>query len=139
MKRDDPEQQFIEAAQRHGDMSRGVAAVNREHDKVIAALTELRTRPDRGRAFLLTCLAHSDPSVVGWAASFALPKRRTVRAVRAAALGLVTFVAWATSYLVLDRRAVRALQRLARDNSEFVGLDAETTLEEWRAGRLERF
>jgi hypothetical protein len=88
---------------------------------------------------LLTCLAHSDPSVVAWAASFALPERRTVRALRAAALSLVTFVAWAASYLVLDRRAVRALQRVARDDPEFVGLGAETTLEEWRAGRLERW
>ena len=137
MKVMDPEQQFIEAARRHGDMSRGAAAVNREYDKVIAALAELRSRSDRGRAFLLTCLAHSDPSVVAWAASFLLPKRPAVKAVRRAASGLVTAVAWAASYIVPDRRAVRALEQVAQDNFDLIGLGAETTLKEWRAGRLE--
>jgi hypothetical protein len=105
----DPERQFLEAARRHGlyTRDRDFLATNVEQDKKIAALKALRTRPDRGQSFLLTCLADSDPSVVTAAASHLLP----------------------------DKRAVEALERVARGGTDFVAFDAEGILEEWRAGR----
>jgi hypothetical protein len=72
-----------------------------------------------------------------WAASYLLPERRAIKALKIAADGLVTFVAWAGSDVLPAKRAINALRRVARSDSGFVGLDAEMTLKEWRGERLE--
>ncbi len=127
----------MDAARRHGEKGRGPAAVNSAYDRVVAPMMTLRTAPDRGRGFLVTCLANSDPSVVMWAASYLLPQRRAIKALKLAADGLVTLVAWTGSHLLPENQAIKALRRVARWDTGLVGLDAEMTLREWRAGRLE--
>jgi hypothetical protein len=136
MKTADAEQQFVEAARLHGAKGRGPAAVNREYDRIIAALRTLRSTPDRGREFLLSCLANPDPSVVSWAASYLLPKRPRIKAFKQVAADLATLVAQVASYLSPGSRAVRALTEVAM-GEDLVALSAQITLEEWRAGRLE--
>jgi hypothetical protein len=83
------------------------AATGPAYDKTAAALKNLRTLPDRGNRFLLSCLQDPDTSVVSWAASALLP----------------------------NKEAIKALRRVARGN-DFIAFDAGMILEEWRAGRF---
>jgi hypothetical protein len=105
------ERRFVEAARLHGlHRNEGdPVPTNAAYDKAIAALRALQTLPDRGQSFLLECLDDPDPSVVLWAAYYSLPHNETA--------------------------AVDALERVAR-GVDRVAFDAETALQEWRAGRL---
>lgn len=107
----DLEQRFVEAARSHGlHRNEGdPVPTNAAYDKTIAALRALQTLPDRGQGFLLACLENPDSSVVLWAAYYLLPQDETA--------------------------AVNALERIAR-GVDRVAFDAETALQEWRAGRL---
>jgi hypothetical protein len=106
------QREFVEAARQYGlQMSNHqFAATKHEYDKIVGALRALRQSPDQGESFLLTCLSDPDPSVVTWAALYLLPYR--------------------------EHEAVQALSRVAHGDAGLVGLGAETTLAEWRAGRL---
>ena len=108
----DAEWQFLRAARLHGfhTVNGWPRQTNAAYERAVAARNVLRTLPDRGQRFLLGCLADSDLSVVSWAAFYLLPYR--------------------------ERAAVRALKRVALSDTFLIGLGAETTLEEWRAGRL---
>ena len=112
MKIADAEQQFIESARLHGlyTRHRQFAATTAEYNKIVAALRVLRALPDRGQDFLLGCVTDPDPSVVTWAALYLLPYR--------------------------ENEAVQALSRVTQSDTGLIGLGAEKTLEEWRAGRL---
>jgi hypothetical protein len=106
-----PEQQFVEAARQHGVFTEhDPAATGPAYDRVVAARDALRLLPDKGQAFLLSCLADKDPSVVSWAAFYLLPLRET--------------------------EAVKALERVANGGTRLIAFNAEITLDEWRAGRL---
>lgn len=105
------ERRFVEAARLHG-LCRNEGdpvATNAAYDKVIAVLKVLQTLNDRGQRILLACLDNSDASVVLWAAFYLLPHA--------------------------EAAAVEALERVAQ-GVDRVAFDAETALQEWRAGRL---
>ena len=107
----DLERRFVEAAQSHG-LHRNAGdpgPTNAAYDKAIAALRALQTLPDRGQRFLLACLENPNPSVVLWAAFYLLPQS--------------------------EAEALDALKRVS-SGVDRVAFDAETALEEWRAGRL---
>ena len=107
----DLEQRFVEAARLHGlHRNEGdPGPTNAAYDKAISALRALRTLPDRGQRFLLACLEDPNPSVVLWAAFYLLPHS--------------------------EDAALDALKRVS-SGANRVAFDAETALEEWRAGRL---
>jgi|HubBroStandDraft_1064217.scaffolds.fasta_scaffold15995_3 hypothetical protein len=111
MEMNDAEKQFVESARAHGHYTKeGIPfATNAAYDKAIAAIRVLRTSPDRGQSFFMTCLSDPDPSVVKWAAIRLLSDKQ--------------------------HEAVKALERVARGD-DLVAFGAEMTLEEWRAGRL---
>lgn len=106
------QREFVNAARLYGlQMNKQeFAATKPEYDRIVGALRALRKSPDQGESFLLSCLADPDPSVVTWAALYLLPYR--------------------------EREAMQALDRVAHGDAGLVGLGAETTLAEWRAGRL---
>lgn len=107
----DLERRFVEAAQLHGFYRNegNPTPTNAAYDQAIAALRALQAQPGRGQRFLLASLENTDPSVVLWAAFYLLPHE--------------------------EASAVEALERVAR-GADRVAFDAETTLQEWRAGRL---
>lgn len=112
MEMSDSKRQFVEAARLYGVYmnKHEFPATKPEYDKVVRALRALRRLPDRGQDFLLGCLTDPDPSVVTWAALYLLPHR--------------------------EDEAVQALTRVAHSDAGLIGLGAETTLKEWRSGRL---
>ena len=108
----DLERRFVEAAQLHGfyrNEGNPTPTSAGGNNETIAALRALQAQPGRGQRFLLASLENTDPSVVLWAAFYLLPHE--------------------------EASAVEALERVAR-GADRVAFDAETTLQEWRAGRL---
>jgi hypothetical protein len=104
-------ERYIRAAEAHG---KGMdtfdhRAANRAYDRLISALKALRRTPDKGKGALTGLLNHSNIRVRHCAAVSLLP---------------------------LDSvKALKVLEEIAKDPG-MVGLDAETALREWRAGRL---
>lgn len=82
---------------------------NRHHDMIAKIYRELRRRGDEVRSALLPLLDDFNPHVRAWAASHALE--------------------------FAPERGERVLQRLA-GVAGVVGLNAETTLREWKNGSL---
>lgn len=110
-KRRSPVERYVDAAEAHGKGmdSFGHIAANRAFDRLVSARKQLRKARDGGR---------SAPS--------GLLKHHNVRVRHCAAVDL----------LPLDPpRALEALEAIVKHGG-MVGLDAETTLSEWRAGRL---
>jgi hypothetical protein len=99
---------YQSAARRHGAATTSIAA-NKAADEIAAIYRELRTRSSNATAGLLSLLHDADPSVRGWAAAHALE--------------------------FAPEQGIPVLQQLAASPG-LVGLNAEMTLSEWRAGRL---
>ena len=83
---------------------------NQSHDKLMHALRDLDNASPDGRLVLRRLYSHSDPWVRGWAATHLLHR---------------------------DPDGAEVVLAEISKLRGFVGLDAEVTLEEWRAGRLE--
>jgi hypothetical protein len=105
---------FVEHATAHRDsfVEGNIKASNRAHDKLIKVAVEFRQIPDRGEHMLRELIRSSNESVRGWAAYF---------------------------MLTLDEKlAVKTMRDIAKTTqSASVKITSETTLEEWRAGRLD--
>jgi hypothetical protein len=104
-------ERYEQAAIDHGKYTNNgnSVACNRAHDRVLRALRELRTQPDRGETTLLGLVNHSDDSVCVWAAGHLLSLRPDV--------------------------AIPVLERIAPGSGQ-VAFDALMVLKLWRAGRL---
>jgi hypothetical protein len=103
---------YEEAAAQHGQASReGEHRVaNAQYKRIVAVWKELRSRGEAGRAALVRLMGSSNPHVRAWAASHVLE---------------------------FDPRSAEAeLERLANGPPSIARLDAEMTLQEWRAGNL---
>lgn len=103
---------YTEAARVHATATESgdYKKANRAADLLAAIYAELRRRGQKSQMALLPLLSHDDPGVRGWAASHAL------------------------EFSASDGQ--RVLEDLIATNKGFLGLDAKTTLEEWRKGRL---
>jgi hypothetical protein len=103
---------FVEQARQHGAATRegDHQATNRAYYAMMDALREIRAEDDRGVKFLSGCLVDEDPSVITWAALHLLPYR--------------------------EDEALTALQKVADGGFGLISFGAETTMEEWKAGRL---
>jgi len=89
-----------------GDPKKG----NRASDQLVAINSELRRRGPQAHRSLLTLLADAHPAVRGWAGSQVLE--------------------------FAPGEGERALEEVSRTAKGLIGLTAEWTLREWRAGRL---
>lgn len=107
------EDRFVDAARKHGVATResDPRSANRAYNDLVAALRELRRSPDKGVAFLSTQLDSNDTSVVIWAGLYLLPFK--------------------------EKEASEALERVVTQGIPRMSFDANMTLKEWRAGRLE--
>jgi hypothetical protein len=107
-----PEQEFVEHARQHGAATRegDASETNVAYKRLVAALKQLRARPDRGEHFLLNSLRSNDLSIVMWAALCLLPLR--------------------------ENEAISALERVASSSEPRVAFGADMTLKEWRRGHL---
>ena len=107
------EDRFVDAARKHGLGTRegNPRMTNKAYDDLIVALREIRRTPDKGVAFLIGQLNNDDASVVTWAGLYLLPFR--------------------------EKEASHALERVASQGIPRMSFDADMTLKEWRAGRLE--
>lgn len=85
-------------------------SANREHDRLAAVYREIRGRGTVAQEALLPLLTHSDASVRVWAAAHSLEFRPGV--------------------------AEATLIELAESAGGLARVSAESTLREWRAGRL---
>jgi uncharacterized protein DUF2019 len=107
-----PKDRYIADAAEHGrctesgDSKRGNAAF----DRMIAALAELRRRPDRGESVLIELLSHPNGWVRLEAATHLLPLRADV--------------------------ASTILENLASGPQSLLEFVAKIVLREWRAGKL---
>jgi len=101
---------FIAGARAHGNQG-DPELVNKAYADLHRALLDLRKGPDAGVAFLFGLLNDDDLSVATWAALYLLPHR--------------------------EDAAKAALRRVARIGVRLLAFNAEITLEEWNAGRLE--
>ena len=102
---------YTSAAAAHGAASElgDYRRANRAHARLMAVLKKLRAQDDHGTASLISLADHPNRSVRCWAATHLLPLNEGV----------------ATEWL-----------RQLGDERDLVGLAAERTLQEWRAGRL---
>jgi hypothetical protein len=82
---------------------------NRQHDRLLAALKELRTQGEEGSTALLGLLDDESPSVRAWAATHCLK--------------------------IDEARASAVLEQLAA-GTDFVAFDAKVVLAEWAKGTL---
>lgn len=105
---------FVEHATAHRDLfvEGDVKASNRAHDKLIKVAVQFRQLPDRGEHMLRELIRSTNESVLVWAAYF---------------------------MLTLDAKlAVKTLRDIAKTTeSATIGITCDTTLQEWRAGRLD--
>ena len=113
MSRDDGtlEARYRKYAQGHGDGSRSgdFRTTNRNHDKLVALLPELRAIGDRGEEILRRLMTDPSDAVAGWAATHSLP--------------------------IAEKDALSTLRAIARKGG-IIGLDAEMVIKEWKGGRL---
>ena len=109
-----PEDTYVDSAIRHHELliSGDPKGSNKAHDHLIAAARKLRVREDRGLAFLTHLLGHENESVRLWAACHRLP--------------------------LDEKMALKNLAELASRASAWqLQTDAEMTMTEWLAGRLD--
>jgi Domain of unknown function (DUF2019) len=108
------EEIYVEAAILHHDklLAGDPKGSNRQHDRLIKAIRQIRNSADRGGAFLSSLLEHKNDSVRLWAAAH---------------------------LLALDeKKAVKTLKVIAANTPSWqLQTDAEMTLSEWKAGRLD--
>lgn len=102
---------YIQAAIGHGEATeRGdYKAANRQHDRIIKALRDLRTLPGGERETLIELLDYESPFVRSWAATYLL--------------------------FLEPNRAIATLEKLA-SMPGFLGFDAKVTLAEFHKGTL---
>ena len=85
---------------------------NKAHDKLISAARKIRlSRSDQGQLFFSSLVSHDMPHVRAWAAFNLIPLN--------------------------PKLASKVLSQLAKGPPGEVRLDAEMTLKEWKAGRLD--
>ena len=108
------EVEFVRLAVAHLDLlnARDVNGSNRAHKQLNKLAKSIRESRDSGLALLSRLLRHENESVQAWAAYFLLP---------------------------IDKlQAENALSRLAKNARDWIiQSDAEQTLTEWNAGRLD--
>lgn len=93
-----------------GTLAGEPGATNLAHRSIVEALEDLRRAPDKGENALRELLTDEDPSVATWAALFLLP---------------------------LDEQSASAvLERIAASGVPLIAFNAQMTLREWKAGRL---
>jgi hypothetical protein len=105
---------FVEHATAHRDLfvDGDVKASNRAHDRLIKVAVQFRQLPDRGEHMLRELMRCTNESVRGWAAYFMLT--------------------------IDEKLAIRTMRDIARTTqSASEKITCDTTIEEWRAGRLE--
>lgn len=102
---------YVQAAVGHGEATeRGdYKAANRQHDRIIKALRDLRAQPGGEREALLDLLDHESPFVRSWAATYLL--------------------------FLEPNRAIATLEELATMPG-FLGFGAKVTLAEFHKGAL---
>jgi hypothetical protein len=102
---------YAATAKKHMEASNSgnYRVANRAYDRLVKLRRELMDRGASGRSALLSLLGHVDPEVRVWAAADCLPVDTT--------------------------KAEQVLSDLVHC-SGIVALTAETTLDEWKAGRL---
>lgn len=103
---------YAECAVKHGAATEDGdhEEANANADVVAAVFREMRRRGTESKEKLVGLLENENLSVQCWAATHSLE--------------------------TAPKRAQEVLERLANISNSFIGLDAEMTLEEWRAGRL---
>jgi len=108
----DPKDRYIAEATEHGRCTESgdYRTGNKAYDRMIAALTELRERADRGESVLIELLNHPNGWVKLGAATHLLPLRVDL--------------------------ASQVLEDLASGPQSQVEFDAKMVLREWRAGKL---
>lgn len=85
---------------------------NRQHDRLIKAIRQIRKQSDQGRVFLSDLLEHENDSVRLWAACHLLT--------------------------IDEKKAVETLKKIAAKTATWqLQTDAEMTISEWKAGRLD--
>ena len=107
-------QAFIEQATSHRELfiKGDVKGSNRAHDRLIHVAVHLRERSDRGERLLRELIRSDHEAVRSWAAYFLLP--------------------------IDENLAVRTMQDIAESTqSATIHISNETTLAEWKAGRLD--
>lgn len=105
---------FVEHATAHKDLfiEGDVKASNRAHDRLIKVAVKFRQFPDRGEHMLRELIRSTNESVRGWAAYFMLT--------------------------IDEKLAIRTMRDIARTTqSASEKITCDTTLEEWKAGRLD--
>jgi hypothetical protein len=104
---------YIQAAIQHGEgiEQHDSEKANTAHEALIDALDELKSRPEREHAALLSVLEHQNPRVQGWAATH-----------------------------LLELYPDNALPVLARLSTlpGLIGFGAEMVIKEWNKSRLPR-
>lgn len=107
-----PSDRYATAAIEHGrcTIQGSSCGANIAHARIIEALHELRTEPDRGKKALSELLDHPDESVTVWAATHLLP--------------------------LSEKPACLVLERVASGPANLVQFGAKMVLKEWSAGRL---
>jgi Domain of unknown function (DUF2019) len=109
-----PEDSYVDAAILHHEklLLGDPKGSNRQHDRLIKAIRQIRKQGDQGKDFLLGLLQHENESVKLWAACHLLT--------------------------IDEKRAVETLKKIAAKASAWqLQTDAEMTISEWRAGRLD--
>ena len=108
------EQTYIDAAILHHEklLSGDPKESNRQHDRLINAIRQIRGQSDQGKSFLSGLLEHENDSVRLWAACHLLT--------------------------IDEKKAVESIKKIATKASSWqLRTDAEMTLSEWKAGRLD--
>lgn len=82
---------------------------NRNHDKLVALLPELRATADRGEEILRRLMKDSSDAVATWAATHSLP--------------------------IAEKDALATLDAIAQRGG-MIGFGAKMVIEEWKCGRL---
>jgi hypothetical protein len=110
------EEQYVNSAIGHHEllMAGNLAGSNRVHKRLHDVTRKLRAKSDRGLSALIVLLDHQHPSVRLWAAAHLLP--------------------------LDENRALKALQEISSNSKLYpwqLKTSAKTTIEEWKAGRLD--